>query len=78
MVYFLLATATVHRKRKLYIYLTPIAGGLRILYTDSEVHRDRLSVSYGRIPRPVRVPSGTTAHTTKLRDTYLYDSNYKI
>ena len=65
MVYFLLATATVHRKRKLYIYLAPIAGGLRILYTDSEAHRDRLSVSYGRIPRPEQAPSGTTAHTTK-------------
>ena len=49
MVYFLLATATVHRKRKLYIYLTPIAGGFRILYTDSE----NIETGY---PTPIYIP----------------------
>jgi len=53
-----------HRKRKLYIYLTPIVGGFRVLYTDSEnietgcpFHMVEYIDRYGR-------PVGT-AHTTK-------------
>ena len=38
-----------HRKRKLYICLTPIAGGFRILYTDSE------NIETG-CPTPIYIP----------------------
>jgi len=43
MVYFLLAIATTHRKRKLYIYLSPIVGGPTPIYIP-------LSEAQGRWP----------------------------
>jgi len=48
------------------IYLSnPYSGWFSHFIYRFGKHRDRLSVSYGRIPRPVQAPSGTTAHTTK-------------
>lgn len=53
------------------IYLSnPYSGWFSHFIYRFGKHKDRLSVSYGRIPRPVQAPSGTTAHTTKILGTF--------